>query len=78
MLCHCEEPTTTKTMPFRSNPEGRWGLRAISLLRAVIDAKTSISVSRRDLARKTYRRGSQYGWYRLPEGFGLRLSEFRP
>ena len=27
MLCHFEEPTTTKTMPFRSNPTGRWGLR---------------------------------------------------
>ena len=64
MLRHCEELTTTKTMPFRRNPTGRWGLRAISLLRAVNDAKTSISVSRRDLARKTHRRWSRYGWYR--------------
>ena len=64
MRRHSEESTTTKTMPFRRNPAGRRRLRAISLLRAVIDAKTSISVSRRDLARKTHRRGSRYGWYR--------------
>ena len=43
---------------------GRWGLLAISLLRAGVDRKTSTSVSRRDLTRKTHRCWSQYGWYR--------------
>ena len=64
MLRHCEEPTTTKTMPFRPNPLGRWGLPAISSLRAVVDARTSTSVSRLDLAGKTHRRWSRLGWYR--------------
>src|SRR5205807_91387 len=30
MLIHCNRGATTKTGPFRRNPEGRWGLRAIS------------------------------------------------
>ncbi len=64
MSCHSEELTTTKTMPFRPNPLGRWGLRAISSLRAVVDAKTSTSVSGLDLAGKTLRRWSRFGWYR--------------
>ena len=64
MLLHCEELTTTKTMPFRHNPLGRWGLQSISLLRAVVDVKTSASVSRLDLAGKTHRRWSRFGWYR--------------
>ena len=55
---HCEAAATTKTMPFRPNPLGRWGLGAIHLLRAVVDVKTSTSVSRLDLPGKTYRRCS--------------------
>ena len=66
MLPHSDESTTTKTVSFRRNHLGRWGLRAISLLRAVVDARTSTSVSRRDLTHKTHRRWSQYGWYRPP------------
>ncbi len=53
-----------KTMPFRPNPRGRWGLPAISSLRAVVDVKTSTSVSRLDLPSKTHRRWSRFGWYR--------------
>ena len=64
MLPHSDESTTTKTVSFRRNPPGRWGLRAISLLRAVVDDRTSTWVSRRDLTRKTHRRWPQYGWYR--------------
>ncbi len=64
MLLHCEELTTTKTMPIRGNPPGRWGLPAISSLRAVVDVKTSTSVSRLDLPGKTHRRWSRFGWYR--------------
>src|ERR1700746_1941693 len=30
MLIHCDRGATTKTGPFRRNPSGRWGLRAIS------------------------------------------------
>ena len=30
MLIHCDRGATTKTGPFRRNPKGRWGLRAIS------------------------------------------------
>ena len=37
MLFHSEKPATPKTMPSQSNPLGRWGLRAISALRAVVD-----------------------------------------
>ena len=64
MSLHSEELTTTKAMPIRGNPLGRWGLPAISSLRAVLDALTSTSVSRLDLAGKTHRRWSRFGWYR--------------
>ena len=64
MFLHSEELTTTKAMPFRPNPLGRWELPAISSLRAVLDAITSTSVSRLDLAGKTHRRCSRFGWYR--------------
>ena len=64
MFLHSEELTTTKAMPFRTNPLDRWGLPTISSLRAVLDAKTSTSVSRLDLAGKTHRRWSRFGWYR--------------
>ena len=37
MLIHCKRGATTKTEPFRRNPEGRWGLRAISSSRFVGD-----------------------------------------
>ena len=37
MFFHSETPATPKTMPFHPNPLGRWGLRAISVLRAVVD-----------------------------------------
>ena len=37
MLIHCNRGATTKTEPFRRNPEGRWGLRAISSSRFVGD-----------------------------------------
>ena len=37
MLIHCKRGATTKTGPFRRNPEGRWGLRAISSSRFVGD-----------------------------------------
>ena len=37
MLFHSEKLATPKTMPAQSNPLGRWGLRAISALRAVVD-----------------------------------------
>ena len=47
-----------------ANPLGRWGLPVISSLRAVVDVKTSTSVSRLDLAGKTHRRWSQFRWYR--------------
>ena len=30
MLSHCDEATTTKTMPFRLDPPGRWRLRTTS------------------------------------------------
>src|SRR5437667_3188572 len=29
MLIHCDRGATTKTGPFRRNPSGRWGLRAM-------------------------------------------------
>jgi hypothetical protein len=61
MFLHSEELTTTKAMPIRGNPLGRWGLLAIFSLRAVLDAKTSTSVSRLDLAGKTHRRWSRWG-----------------
>ncbi len=64
MLLHCEKLTTTKTMPFRPNPLGRWGLPAISSLRTVVDVKTSTSVSRLDLPGNTHRRWSRFEWYR--------------
>ena len=61
MRLHCEELTTTKTLPFRPHPMGGWGLPAISLLRAVVDALTPTSVSRLDLAGKTHRRCYRLG-----------------
>ena len=64
MLLHREELTTTKTMPFRPNPLGRSGMGAISSLRAVVDVKTSTSVSRLGLPGKTHRCWFRFGWYR--------------
>ena len=64
MRLQCEELTTTKTLRFRPHPMGRWGLPAISVLRAVVDAHTSTSVSRLDLAGKTHRRCYRFGGYR--------------
>ena len=54
----------TKTVPLDPNPSGRWGLPAISSLRAVIDVGASISVSRLDLPGKTHRRYYQHLCYR--------------
>ncbi len=58
------EGVTTKTVPLGPNPLGRWGLGAISSLRAVIDVRASTSVPRLDLAGKTHRRYCQYLCYR--------------
>ena len=66
MLLHCEELTTTKTMTFRPSSLIQWGLPAISSLRAVVDVKSSTSVSGLDLAGKTHRRGCRFGWYSPP------------
>ena len=64
MLLHCEELTTTKTMPFRRNPWADWGCGRYLCSEPQVDAKTSTSVSRLDLAGKTHPRWSRYGWYR--------------
>src|SRR5438034_10689317 len=50
MLFHCDRGATTKTGPFRRNPKGRWGLRAISSSRFVGDERASASSSLLDLA----------------------------
>src|SRR5437016_12184395 len=50
MLIHCDRGATTKTGPFRRNPSGRWGLRAISSSRFVGDERASPSSSLLDLA----------------------------
>src|SRR5437899_3181841 len=50
MLIHCDREATTKTGPFRRNPLGRWGLRAISSARFVGDERASPSSSLLDLA----------------------------
>src|SRR5439155_9847607 len=50
MLIHCDRGATTKTGPFRRNPSGRWGLRAISSSRFVGDDRASPSSSLLDLA----------------------------
>jgi hypothetical protein len=57
MLFHWEESATPKMVLFRRNPSGRRGLRAISLLRAVVDERASTSVPRLDLTHKTRRAG---------------------
>src|SRR5439155_13817632 len=49
MLFHCDGGATTKTGPFRRNPKGRWGLRAISSSRFVGDERASASSSLLDL-----------------------------
>src|SRR5947199_6706601 len=50
MLIHCDRGATTKTGPFRRNPLGRCGLRAISSARFVGDERASPSSSLLDLA----------------------------
>src|SRR5947199_3207775 len=51
MLIHCNRGATTKTGPFRCNPEGRWGLRAISSSRFVaINEHRLLIAPRRRLA----------------------------
>ena len=64
MRLHCEEPTTTKTMPSRRNPPADGGCGRYLCCEPQVDAKISTSVSRLDLAGKTHRRGSRCGWYR--------------
>src|SRR5213083_3156181 len=50
MLIHCDRGATTQPGPFRRNPKGRWGLRAISSSRFVGDERASASSSLLDLA----------------------------
>ena len=47
MLIHCDRVATTKTGPFRRNPSGRWGLRAISSSLVVVMNKHQLLLAPR-------------------------------
>src|SRR5206468_6074775 len=61
MLFHCDRGATRKTGPFRRNPKGRWGLRAISSSRFVGDERASACSSLLDSSpRKPHRQRYSY------------------
>src|SRR2546427_12475429 len=60
MLFHCDRGATTKTGPFRRNPKGRWGFRAISSSRFVGDERASAASSLLDLASQAHRQRHSY------------------
>ena len=63
-LPHCDEPTTTKTRPFRLNPPGRWGLPAILSSFVVVMDEDQPPPHSSTLLGKTHRRSYRYQWDR--------------